>query len=194
MANFFENLRSAYPQLQNNAPLANAFRTTIPKKNTATPSQEEINRWEGWRQEQADKQSQEQAKVRQMAANGSISSKADNNSLAAALNGTYETTDDVRHYVDRGVFENIDTLSNMADEYENIATYADGENVLRKYYFQIKNKTPKMEQMFSHFAYGNKILQDTQDAGEDPGDPKDVADYMRYIFSAAKSKYGSRKT
>ena len=66
--------------------------------------------------------------------------------------------------------------------------------MLKKYYDKIDGKTSRLNEMFNHFAYGNRILRDAEETDEENStSPKEMADFMRYVFNAAKAKYGSKK-
>lgn len=195
MDNFYNNLRESRLSIGGNAPLAGAIRNTVIPQNTARPSASEMSRWEDWRTEQANALADEKNRRREAAEAGTlVESDYNNPNRAAAYNGHLYATDDVRHYIDEKVFDNYKILQDMADEYEKIKSYSEGENVLKKYYDKIDGKTSRLNEMFNHFAYGNRILRDAEETDEENStSPKEVADYMRYVFNAAKAKYGSRK-
>ena len=190
MATFFENLRGT---LQNNAPLARALNTTIPLRGKS-PTTKDVAKLEAMAKQDATAAAEKQATQRQAAKMGSLDAQDyDNPNQIAALKGHLWTDDDARYYVDRKVFENYDLLNKMADEYGKIKSYHEGEDVLKKYYNKIDGKTSKLNQMFNHFASGNRVLRDTEDYEGNFSDPQEVTNYMKYIFNVAKGKYSSKK-
>lgn len=188
MPSFLENFRSVLSET-NTAPLAGTVRNTIPERGNG-PSAEDVAQINAQRRQDANNKHAESIQRQRAAEAGSIREYGyDSPGRVAAHNAQRYVSDDIRHFLDEKVFENYDLLNQMADEYEKIQNYREGENVLKKYYDKIDGKTSNLNRMFDKFAYGNKDLM----AQENPAAPKQVADYMRYIFDSAKAQYAPRK-
>lgn len=191
MATFVDNFRAVQPRLQGTTLGNQALRNTF--ISPRVPSAQDIEGLEQARAQDTNNLMNERVLKRQAAEMGTLDAQQyDNPNLTAAYNSTLWDSDDARHYVDRKVFENYDLLNKMADEYGKIKTYYDGENILRKYYDKIDGKTSGINNLFNHFASGNRILRDTEDSG-DFSDPQEISNYMKYILNTAKSKYSSNR-
>lgn len=185
MATFLENFRNTSPEWQKPAPLSGTLGPRFYNPNDKpSMSKEDV---EILRSEERIRNEQERLKRSEQM------SRARNGNLTIAQNGNGAIRITQDWPVDISVSKNFDILNSMASEFGETKTFEDRQNVLKKYYNMLEDKTPLLSSMMDYFVGINKDAEDYAKHFNTEVDSQAMANYMRKIFMSAKERYTPKK-